>query len=269
MPSSRYAAIVEYTGDGFSGWQKQRHCQQTVQHYLESALSAIADHPVNTVCAGRTDKGVHATCQVIHFDTTAERDSHQWLMGSNHFLPKAIRLKSILKTNERFHARFDAIERQYDYLISTQRSVFTLHRQTFIPHSLDVLKMQQASEYLIGEHDFSSFRASGCQSNHAIRHLKSVKITGHDAVICCQFRANAFLYHMVRNIMGSLIDIGKGLQQPSWMQTLLEAKDRTQGAATAAADGLYLTQIVYHPQYPSINQWIKQHCTKVPTFISL
>ena len=256
----RFAALIEYLGSNYQGWQRQAHSPNTIQQQLEGALSQVANEAINLVCAGRTDAGVHATGQIIHFDTQAQRRAHNWIMGANHHLPQDIRIKAICPCSDDFHARFDAQLRQYDYFINIARYPSALYagRALHLPQPLDINAMQQACQYLLGEHDFSSFRAAGCQAKSAVRQLHVASISQRQDLICCRFQANAFLYHMVRNLVGSLIVIGRQQASVAWIQRLLDVKDRSQAAATAPAHALYLSGVTYAVKYQRINQLSNQ-----------
>lgn len=246
----RLAAGIEYDGSAYNGWQYQPHAP-SVQETVEAALSQIADEPIRVVCAGRTDTGVHASGQVVHFDTAAARAPHQWVMGANSRLPPDINLLWLKPVMEDFHARFRAQRRTYRYLILNrpQRSALLARRATVVYERLDVEPMQEAAKLLIGEHDFSSFRAAACQASSAIRRIEYFRINRLGELVLLEVCANAFLHHMVRNFAGSLIAVGKGEQPAQWVGELLEAKDRRLAAATAPAQGLYLSHVAYPACY--------------------
>jgi tRNA pseudouridine38-40 synthase len=246
----RIAAGVEYNGNKFHGWQSQVNVI-TLQSTLEEALSKLAAEPIKVVCAGRTDRGVHATNQVIHFDTTAKRKEIAWIYGTNAYLPSTISLQWMQEIDDSFHARFSALSRRYQYLIYNfpVRSSLFCANSTWVNQALDEQKMAQAAQYLVGEHDFSSFRSSNCQSKTACRYIHSLEIKRFGNLIILDIVANSFLHHMVRNIAGVLIDIGVGKQDQSWCQEVLLAKDRTLGGKTAPPQGLYLTGVRYSDQY--------------------
>ncbi len=253
----RFAVGVEYCGHAYHGWQRQAH-PHTLQAHCESALSRIANHPVSVVCSGRTDAGVHATGQVIHFDTTATRTEYSWLMGGNTHLPADIRLTWIKLVPDTFHARFSAISRQYQYWIFNNRfhSALAPHTLTYVANPLEADKMHEAALALSGKHDFSSFRASQCQSHTPIRTIHTINVVRQDKLICITIEANAFLHHMVRNIAGALIEVGRGRHPVSWIKALLDAKNRKLCADTASPKGLYFTQVNYPEQYniPNVAQ---------------
>jgi tRNA pseudouridine38-40 synthase len=249
--NSRIALGVEYNGSRYCGWQMQSHGTRTVQHELEKALSIVADHPVQVVCAGRTDTGVHATGQVVHFDTTAERPSRAWVMGVNTHLPDDICVHWSSTVDADFSARFSATMRAYRYVIQQRaaRPALYSRRVTWIHHQLDTVAMHQAAQALLGENDFSSFRSSACQSEHAMRFIQSIDVSAEDGFVYVDIRANAFLHHMVRNIVGSLLLVGSGEQPVGWIAELLALKDRTRAGPTAPADGLYLVEVQYPDEY--------------------
>ncbi len=246
----RLAAGVEYDGSAYCGWQRLGHAP-SVQEEVERALSGIAAEPVSVVCAGRTDSGVHATGQIIHFDTTAERPLRGWLRGSNVRLPDGIALRWVQRVPEVFHARFSARSRRYRYIIQNReaRPALLNQRVAWNYHRLDTGRMHNAAQYLLGEHDFSSFRAAGCQANHALRELQSIAVSRQGDFIYMDVQANAFLHHMVRNIVGSLLLVGKGERPVEWLGELLALRDRTRAGATAPAAGLYLVHVEYPAEF--------------------
>lgn len=242
----RIALGISYQGTCYHGWQTQVGLR-TIQSTLEEAIANVADHSVTLTCAGRTDKGVHAVGQVAHFDTHALRSNHAWLLGINSHLPHDIRIDWLREMSDEFHARFSAKTRRYRYIIynATRCSALWNHYTTHCYQPLNETCMQTAAHYLVGEHDFSSFRAVGCQSRSAIRHVYQLTVVRHDRYVMIDVIANAFLHHMVRNIAGLLIWIGSGKHDPSWANDVLLAKDRTQAAITAKSNGLYLAEVVY------------------------
>ncbi len=244
---NRVALGIEYEGSAYCGWQKQSH-SPSVQQHVEAAVSFVADHAIELVCAGRTDTGVHACQQVVHFDTTALRSDRAWMLGANCRLPKDIRILWVQAMPEDFHARFSAIARSYRYIILNSEIPSALfHDKVCWQHqTLDDDKMHIAAQQLLGEHDFTSFRAAGCQAKSAIRDIHSIQVSRHSDLIYIDVKANAFLHHMVRNISGSLIAIGRGEYPVEWLGEVLQARDRRQAAMTAAASGLYFLQ----PYYP-------------------
>lgn len=252
----RLAAGVEYDGSGFFGWQRQRQ-SPTVQACLEAALTRVAAHEVEVQCAGRTDTGVHAHCQVVHFDTTALRTERSWVLGSNTHLPPGISLLWVRTVDPQFHARFSARRRRYHYRILNRwvRPALERGRVAWIRHPLDAERMHAGAQYLLGEHDFSSFRAVGCQSRSPVRTVHAIAVRRSGEEVHLDIEANAFLYHMVRNIAGALIAVGRGLQPQSWLADLLKLRDRTAAGVTAPAAGLYFVAPTYpdHPDLPVLD----------------
>jgi len=246
----RIALGVEYNGNSLFGWQRQREVP-SVQGHLEAALAKVANEPIETFCAGRTDAGVHATGQVVHFDTQANRDMRAWIMGCNSNLPDGIAVRWAKPVPDDFHARFSATARRYRYVIFNDkfRPALLAEGLSHYHQDLNVELMHQAGQYLLGEHDFSSFRAIQCQSHSPNRNLIHLNVSRYGRYIVLDIKANAFLHHMVRNITGSLLEVGKGLQKPEWMAELLAARDRNLAAATAKANGLYLIDVDYPPQF--------------------
>ncbi|AWK13828.1 tRNA pseudouridine(38-40) synthase TruA [Candidatus Fukatsuia symbiotica] len=241
---------IEYNGNGYHGWQRQKQ-SASIQGCLEAALSKIADQSINVFCAGRTDAGVHATGQVVHFVTTTSREESAWTIGTNTHLPADITVRWMKTVTEDFHARFSANARRYHYIIFNHRyrPAILAHGVTHYPKSLDAQKMARAAQYLLGEHDFTSFRALQCQAKTARREVKHVIVSRYGDYIMIDIKANAFLHHMVRNIVGSLIEIGVGHKNENWLAQLLMLKDRTQAAATAKANGLYLVGVDYPTRF--------------------
>lgn len=247
----RVALVVEYDGSNYQGFQRQASAKKTVQGSLEEALSKIANHPITLVCAGRTDAGVHALHQVIHFDTTAVRKESAWIEGVNTKLPDSVRVKWAQYVPGEFHARFSARSRTYRYYtyVGSRRSAFLPQTVTWTKKPLDVEKMSEAASFLIGEHDFSSFRSSQCQAHSPVRHMEYIRFVQSGAFIVMEIKANAFLHHMVRNIMGSLYQVGRGEKPIEWMKTLLELKDRNKAAPTAPPHGLYFVHVSYDEKF--------------------
>ncbi|GMQ96531.1 MAG: tRNA pseudouridine(38-40) synthase TruA [Gammaproteobacteria bacterium] len=246
----RIALRVEYDGFRYAGWQIQKDAT-TIQSVLQKALSQVAAEPVSLVCAGRTDAGVHAMNQVVHFDTNAKRSMRSWVLGANSLLPPDVAVKQAQSMAQEFHARFSAISRSYRYLITNQwvRSALTAKRAYWHCRRLDEQRMHQAAQYLLGEHDFTSFRAFSCQARHPVRTISRLDVTREGVLVTLDIEANAFLHHMVRNIAGVLIEIGRGDKDPGWVRTLLELKDRTRGGVTAPAHGLYLINVIYPEKF--------------------
>lgn len=251
MQYKRIAAGVEYDGSRFCGWQMQAHGTRTVQDVVERALQKVAVHPVQVTCAGRTDSGVHATGQVIHFDTSAERLSKAWVLGGNAHLPDDVCIHWARQVDPDFSARFSATERTYRYLILHRQARPALHsgRVSWIHGAVDVDAMHIAAQALLGEQDFSSFRSAACQAEHARRFMKSITVSREGDFITIDICANAFLHHMVRNIVGSLLKVGIGERPPEWIAQLLELRDRTLAGPTAPAAGLYLVAVQYPHRY--------------------
>ena len=246
----RFAAGIEYKGTAFDGWQSQSHAP-SVQDRLEQALSKVADHPLRTVCAGRTDSGVHATGQVIHFDSDAQRRESEWLHGCNAHSGKDIAVRWVATVDTDFDARKRAIKRYYRYVIlNTPLPSALLHDvTTHIYKPLDAQAMHQAAQALVGEHDFSSFRSAGCQSKTALRHVYAIAVRRDSRLIYIDVCANAFVQYMVRNIVGVLLEVGNGSQPKRWVGDVLENKDRSQGGVTAPSNGLYLVRVEYDTRY--------------------
>ncbi len=243
----RYAAGVEYNGAAFHGWEIQQPDIRTVQGEVERALSKVANHFVRVITAGRTDTGVHASGQVVHFDSDAERSERSWVYGANANLPPDVCLAWVKPVSEEFHARFSAVSRTYRYIIFNRpvRTALSVQERTWVYRPLDEQKMQQGADYLLGEHDFSSYRAMACQAHSPVRTIHRLQVTRMDEEVYIEVRANAFLHHMVRNIAGVLIAIGSGLQPPEWAREVLELRDRTQGGVTAPPEGLSLIEVEY------------------------
>jgi tRNA pseudouridine38-40 synthase len=246
----RVAIGVEYDGRRFHGWQAQGD-ERCVQDVVEAALSRVADEPIRVRCAGRTDAGVHALGQVIHFDTGARRSERAWVLGGNTALPNDVNLLWAREVPETFNARFSAVDRSYRYLIldRSARSSLLAGRVTWIHRALDAEAMRIAAEPLLGTHDFSSYRAIGCQAKHPVRTITALSVTRRGELIELAVTANAFLHHMVRNIAGVLIAIGRGDRPVGWAQDVLELRNRTLGGATAPPDGLYLAHVGYPPEF--------------------
>ena len=243
----RIALGVEYNGQQFHGWQMQQPGVRTVQAVLESALTQVAAHPVRVVCAGRTDTGVHALGQVVHFDTSAQRSPRNWVLGVNANVPDDVSVSWAKEVPTDFSARFAATSRHYRYFILNRstRSSLLAGRVTWVHKPLEVAAMQEAAKALVGEHDFSSYRALACQAKSPVRTVHSIHIERQGDMIVLHLHANAFLHHMVRNMAGVLISIGQGDQPVSWAADVLALRDRTQGGVTARPDGLYFAQVEY------------------------
>ena len=246
----RIALGIEYDGGAYSGWQRQKH-GSGVQESLELALSKVADEAIDVTCAGRTDAGVHASGQVVHFDTQAARSMRGWLLGANSNLPPDINATFACEVDDSFHARFSAIDRTYHYRILNRlyRSALQRNRSWWVHRPLDHSAMSEASRCLLGEHDFSAFRASGCQASTAVRNVFSVDVVRQGDWVDIHICANAFLQHMVRNITGTLVAVGCGDRQPGWMDTVLKSGDRTQAGIAAPPQGLTLIAVTYPDKY--------------------
>lgn len=242
---------VEYDGQHFCGWQAQKGTLPTVQGALELGLSQVAAESVKVVCAGRTDAGVHALGQVVHFDTDVERSERSWVFGANANIPKAITVCWAKLVSEEFHARFSALRRHYRYVILNRnvRPSFASGRVTWEYRPLDQQRMQQAAQHLIGEHDFSSYRTVACQAHSPVRTVSRLEVRREDDLLMIDIEANAFLHHMVRNIAGVLMAIGAGEQEPDWSREILERRDRTVGGVTAPSAGLYFMGVEYAAEF--------------------
>ncbi|MFT6986635.1 MAG: tRNA pseudouridine38-40 synthase [Psychromonas sp.] len=246
----RIALGIEYDGAAYYGWQRQKEVI-SVQEELEKALSVVANHTVIVNCAGRTDAGVHGTGQVVHFETQANRKDVAWTLGVNANLPDDIAVRWVKHVDQSFHARFSATARRYRYIIHNGRFRPGILR-TGLSHyhtPLDAELMQQAGQYILGHQDFTSFRALHCQANSPLRCIEYLEITRRNNFIIIDIKANAFLHHMVRNIAGSLIEVGRGNQPVDWLKTLLSYKDRSKAAATAKPGGLYLVAVDYPEEF--------------------
>jgi len=248
----RIALELEYDGSSYCGWQRQLSPElPSVQVHVERCLSSIADEPVTVFCAGRTDKGVHASGQVIHFETNKDRGDKAWVVGVNSLLPASIRVRWAHEVRADFHARFSAISRRYLYLLHESRiqSAHMHQLVTQVPFELDVEAMQRAGQNLLGEHDFSAFRAAGCQASTPWRSVHWLNVVRINRFVVVDVQANAFLQHMVRNIVGMLLEVGRGMQLPDWGRELLISRDRTAGAITAPAQGLYFVKADYPTEF--------------------
>jgi tRNA pseudouridine38-40 synthase len=245
----KIALGIEYNGSDFYGWQTQANLP-TVQGSLEAALSKIADASCTVFCAGRTDAGVHAVGQVVHFETQANRPLRAWIMGVNSYLPPTVSVRWAEQVSDDFHARYSALSRCYRYIIYNinARPALLSHRVTWRYEPLNVATMQAASQYLLGELDFTSFRSAQCESKTPMRHVQKLAIHRNNDFIVIEIEANAFLHHMVRNIAGVLMHVGAGYEEPEWVLEVLQAKDRRKAVETASASGLYL----YSVQYPTL-----------------
>jgi len=243
----KIALGIEYNGGDFSGWQMQKHGTRTVQECVEKAISNVANQPVQVVCAGRTDTGVHATGQVVHFECDSPRKEKAWVLGVNTHLPDDVASVWAENVADDFSARFSATARQYRYIILNRlaRPAVLNKKVTWKHGGFNIEAMNEAAQALVGEQDFTSFRSSACQAEHAMRNVHWIRVTRDGDYIYIDIEANAFLHHMVRNIVGSLIMVGQEVKPVSWMNDLMTCKDRNQAGPTAPADGLYLVKVTY------------------------
>lgn len=251
-----YLLQVEYFGKNYSGWQKQSH-SSSVQEELEKALSKVANHNIEVTCAGRTDAGVHATSQVVNFFSDSDRALEAWQRGANALLSEDIKVIDIKEVDLEFNARFSALSRTYNYVICNSKvssPIFKNH-SLWENRLLDIDKMNEATQYLLGELDFTSFRSSQCQSNTPFRYIKEAKFIKHNDFIIFEVVGNAFLHHMIRNFIGSLLKVGIGLKEPVWIQQVLDAKNRCLAAETAKPQGLYFVGVEY--KYFSFKRGVK------------
>jgi len=248
--SRRIAVGIEYDGARYAGWQRQREAR-SVQAEVERALGTVADHPVEATCGGRTDAGVHALGQVAHFDTTASRPMRGWTLGANTQLPPDIAVLWTVEVPPAFHARYSALSRTYRYVIQNRavRPALARQRACWIHQSLDAGAMHEAAQCLLGEHDFSAFRAAECQSRTAVRRLDRISVDRTGDRVVLEVTANAFLHHMVRNIAGTLIAVGLGERSGQWVAEALASRDRRAAGITAPAGGLYFLRIEYPHEF--------------------
>jgi tRNA pseudouridine38-40 synthase len=246
----RLAVGIEYAGTRYAGWQRQDHAP-SVQAEVEAALSRVADHEVLVTCAGRTDAGVHAVGQVVHFDTDARRALRSWVLGANVNLPNDIVVRYAAEVGDDFHARYSALSRSYRYVVLNRpvRPAVEAQRVAWIIEPLDVGRMRDGARHLVGEHDFSAFRAAQCQSKSPVRRLTELVIEQDGPHIVFRVTANAFLHHMVRNLVGTLLAVGTGEQPPDWVGEVLKNRVRAEAGITAPAGGLYLAGVRYPPAY--------------------
>ncbi len=249
--NQRFVLGVEYNGSSFSGYQLQSHGTRTVQGELEEALSIVANEPIRLTCAGRTDTGVHATGQVVHFDTAVRRELKAWMLGSNTNLPSDIAVHWARQVDENFSARFSAVSRSYRYILFNRRirSAVFQRNVAWSYEAFDENLMHDAAQLLLGEHDFSAFRSSRCQAKHAIRVMQKISVIRQGDYLILDIKANAFLHHMVRNIMGTLMVIGRTEQPVDWMREILEGQDRKCAGMTASPAGLYLVNVEYPKEH--------------------
>jgi tRNA pseudouridine38-40 synthase len=250
--------VVSYEGTTYHGWQAQKHHSRTIQQTVQAALGKVAAQPVEVVCAGRTDAGVHATAQVLHFDTLARRNAQAWVSGVNHFLPDDIAMRWAGGVGEDFHARYSARSRTYRYFILNTRfrSAVAARNMTWFSPPLDAEKMANAGRSLLGEQDFSSFRDAECQAKTPFRHLLALDVRRQGDVVVLEVQANAFLHHMVRNITGTLLEVGTGRKPAAWVADVLQARQRCAAGVTAPPQGLYFVNVDY-PQHFGIPVFAK------------
>lgn len=246
----RIALGIEYDGTAYNGWQRQKH-GVGVQAPVEEALARVADEAIEVQCAGRTDTGVHAAAQVVHFDSRASRTARNWLLGINSNLPADICALWVAFVEPDFHARYSATARTYRYCILNRltRSALYRHRAWWVHRPLDASRMRAAAAYLLGEHDFSAYRAAGCQASTPRRNLQRIDVERQEEWLTVTVTANAFLQHMVRNLVGVLVTIGSGEQPPEWAKAVLDSRDRRQGGVAAPAHGLTLIDVAYPARF--------------------
>ena len=246
----KVAVCIEYDGSKFCGWQIQ-HGQPSVQSVVEAALSEIADHRVRVHCAGRTDTGVHACGQVVHFETHSQRPEKSWVFGANSKLPEGVALLWARQVDDAFHARFSAITRRYRYVLLNRRvpPAYLAKRVSWVPRPLNIKRMQSACEMLVGTHDFSAFRSARCRNKVPVKTVTRLELNRCDDWIWLDIEASGFLHHMVRNIIGVLLPIGCEDQPVDWAEQVLDSRDRTLGGMTAPADGLYFVSATYPREY--------------------
>ena len=261
LGQQRIALGVAYNGRNYHGWQRQPHGHITVQEKLEDALSMVANEPIKVMCAGRTDAGVHASAQVVHFDTSAQRPLRAWTHGGNMNLPDDVAIQWAHPVDEKFHARFSATARRYRYVIFNHpmRPALMDKEVSWNYRPLDISKMQQAAGYLLGTHDFSSLRAASCQANSPIRTMHHLNVIGAGDYIVLDVRANAFLHHMIRNLAGLLMKIGASEAPPEWALEVLMAQDRRVSPATAPPYGLYFVDAEYDDAFGLPQQPVGPH----------
>lgn len=269
---TKFALGLEYDGSNYCGWQRQDH-SPSIQQVLEEALSKVADEQIVAHASGRTDTGVHAWQQCVHFSTTQLREHKAWVMGVNAHLPDDVSVRNVVQVNDDFHARYSTLGRTYRYVILNQpaRSALQHQRVGVVYKPLNETAMHAAAQALVGEHDFTSFRAAGCQAKHARRAITAMSVERFNQHVVIQIEGNAFLHNMVRIIVGSLIGVGAGDQPVDWMATVLAARDRTLAGATAVAHGLYFMG----PQYdvslgiPHWSDGLPTSSTAAPVAVSM
>jgi tRNA pseudouridine38-40 synthase len=259
VSQERVALCIEYNGSCYNGWQAQKSPHvSTVQETLESALSEVANQKIKVTCAGRTDTGVHASAQIVHFDHSNSRSEDAWVRGGNSLLPGNVSIRWAKQVKEEFHARFSATARRYRYIICNNSVKPALLDGLVTPHhrKLDAEAMHAAGQQLLGENDFTAYRGASCQSSTPMREVKSLSVYRKDDFVILEIEANAFLLHMVRNIAGVLMEIGEGGKPAAWAGELLALRDRTLGGVTALPDGLYLVKVSYPAEFglPQVSQ---------------
>lgn len=250
MSMAKFALGIQYDGSAYCGWQLQRN-SPSVQAVVEEALSIVADENVRVNCAGRTDSGVHALGQVVHFESSKPRPERAWRLGTNANLPLDVSVQWVHEVSENFHARFSALSRQYTYIILNHpsRPALWARKVSWQPVPLNAEVMHEAAQNWLGENDFSAFRAAGCQSNSPNRFVDYFTVSRHGDYVIISVRANAFLHHMVRNFVGVLLEIGRGKREPNWAAEVLASRRRANAAETAPPDGLYLTEVRYPAEF--------------------
>lgn len=259
----RIALGIMYQGTAYHGWQRQPGLSNTVQETVEKALGIIANTPITLYCAGRTDKGVHAMGQIVHFDTEVKRPMDAWVLGGNANLPKSISICWAKSMGFNFHARFKAQSRRYHYVIYNEpvHPAIGFHQVTWCHRPLEVSTMQAAGDHLIGKHNFNAFRASSCQAKSPHRHIQELTVTRQGSLVILNIKADAFLHHMVRNIAGCLMAVGRGVKSVEWIKEVLESENRSCGSETASPNGLYLMEVSYPehfnlPAFPKLGGWL-------------
>ncbi|WP_051206249.1 tRNA pseudouridine(38-40) synthase TruA [Oceanospirillum maris] len=254
--AGRYAMCVEYNGADYHGWQTQESGVRSVQETLEKALSKVANEPIRVLCSGRTDTGVHASSQIVHFDSSAARSSKSWVYGCNTYLPDDVVVRWAVPVDSEFHARYSATSRRYRYVMYNHRvrPALMSDQMTWINRPLNAEKMHCAVQHLLGENDFTSFRAAGCQSNTPWRNIMSANVFRRGAFVVLEIQANAFLHHMIRNIVGALLPVGMEDKPVEWLAELLALKNRCKAGVTAPPNGLYFVEAEYpeHFNLPSL-----------------
>ena len=251
----RKVLCIEYKGTNYTGWQSQTNqSKKTIQYHIDKAISYVANEKIKSICAGRTDTGVHATNQIIHFDTKSNRTNFNWISGINSRISNDIMVKNIFDVDESFHARFSAISRTYKYFILNAKldSTFLSEYVLYYKDDLDLKLIRKTFNYILGEKDFSCFRSAGCQSSSPIKNILKIDIKKRNNILIFTIEANSFLYHMIRNLIGTLLDIGIKKTKPSFIQFLLDSKDRKKAGKMASSSGLYLTNIKYPKKFKII-----------------